>query len=304
MASHFNREIDFKIFENEWKNNKNQKKIILAFLAFLLFIALYSLIIISVKIAFKQSYFDFLLKNSKNNNINEENVAGIFFGNYLATNTIIAIGFLISFYLIFKSYVISIKKNSFHLLSNSSKIIFFIFSFVSFYNVYLLFKGISEGFNNVLAGDIMDYFYIILLVAYGFLLKQYDLIRNKYFKIYVEENARILSEELARNLASGSMSNNFVPFDQFISNMMYEQQRRAQSGSQTNRTYENFDQQKSQVPSEEKDEQIKKLNNLSRENLNKIAEKLEIFGYESMNKDELVEKIYRIYLAQKTENSN
>ncbi|TDV24500.1 hypothetical protein BCF59_0473 [Mycoplasmopsis mustelae] len=158
--------------------------------------------------------------------------------------------------------------------------------FTAIYNIIVFFINIRnffgfQGFSDYNVAIMMVVTNVILAVLYLLIIffpgREVSKLRKMfiYFEGYVLRN-RVIEENLKNMKMSGNFQEIFAPF--FGANAQGANQTTTSSNTQT-----------SEKP--EKSEEYQRLSKLPLSQLHKIAAKLNIYGHEDIEKDELIEKI-------------
>lgn len=182
------------------------------------------------------------------------------------TLTIVAIACLIS------SGIKSIKSKN--LASISTFPSFFMFFKVVISVIGLIFISannidIIEGFKFTKANIISFSLSFVYIIIWFVLSRNVSLIKRIFLRSYLLENLKQTNEGMFQNGMFQNQNNNAMA--------------------------PNFEQSNQMV--KEADPKFQKLNNLNKNQLDEIAKKMFISGYEMMSKEELVSTIYSIYIA-------
>ncbi|PAK21603.1 hypothetical protein CJJ23_01490 [Mycoplasmopsis agassizii] len=322
--------VNIKIFEELWKERRLQKIWIWAFFAVIIavfaiaagitiarFVQLYTP---TETTSFYYESFSSWVRAHATSGASEQEIL-----NYIASfasryqGTLIFSAFVIGSLTILiwsflHSYSNAVSKKTFHLLSRfASTGINFALAFLTFTTIYTLAQltyGIYTQNQQLYVLELVQIIvYPILLVVSIVVSRMYRQVIMSYWKVYFTELQKIHAEEIRKSILNGDLSA-FDPFG-FAAGAgasMNQHQDSYRANARSNRFEEDPDSLVTEVKEEgevakpnkgkqfapelskeEKDYQT--VFNLKIEQIHKMAEKLDIYGYKEMSKEELVRKI-------------
>ncbi|QGZ97814.1 hypothetical protein GE118_03290 [Mycoplasma sp. NEAQ87857] len=225
-----------------------------------------------------------LLSLAISNNVNNITVSPL-----LTTSFIVIIGCALLFSYS-KSLIKSYKEKDFRFLSQYTLSFVSLFAFIGIFMLLFSLFGLA-GFENIKstnsynkAAFIINAISIAFVILTWFVVgREVKVIRQAFFAFELRKQMEKVKEEYLKILKNANINfdnqatNNTNPFTGFNFNQTQDN-----TTNTENKVEENTN----------KNQELKKLLNLPNAQLFEIAKKLNIFGYETMTKEELAETIY------------
>ncbi|WP_027121408.1 Rho termination factor N-terminal domain-containing protein [Mycoplasma leonicaptivi] len=272
-----------------WSKEKSHFRIwIILFGVILSLIFIFSIIYPILMSVYKHVFIEEFNKTAKNAQ-EAQNFSASYNSLILSSSFFTFANFLIILFY-WKSIYISYKKKDFQFISSG------VLFATRFYGILLAIVLIFGGRGNLPTNQIQKIFYglniaetilwVITGLVFGYIVSRIRfLFVSQSFRAKIKEQEKNFAEFIKNYQEDPNFTSNLQDFTGNLNSFMNFDKNTQTTNNEdiTKKTSSNISKKK---------QEIEKLSNLSIERLHLIAQKLNIFGYQEMTKDELIEKIY------------